>query len=113
VQQRDAIAFAIECLCRADPSCEQFFQGHPTEPFSVNNLENVQGDERDVILIRISYANTAEGYLAHNSGPLNANGGERRLNVLITRSRLACKCSPTSPPTTSIWRAPRRAAWSH
>jgi very-short-patch-repair endonuclease len=55
------------------------------------DLENVQGDERDVILISIGYGKTAEGYLAHNFGPLNADGGERRLNVLITRARLACQ----------------------
>ena len=58
------------------------------EPFFVKNLENVQGDERDVIFISVGYGRTADGYLAMNFGPLNGEGGERRLNVLITRARL-------------------------
>lgn len=54
-------------------------------------MENVQGDERDVIFISIGYGKTKEGYLAMNFGPLNGMGGERRLNVLITRARQCCE----------------------
>lgn len=89
--QRDAIEMQLEALRRADGSAEEFFQAHPEEPFFIKNLENVQGDERDVILISVGYGKTREGYLAHNFGPLNSEGGERRLNVLITRARLACE----------------------
>jgi very-short-patch-repair endonuclease len=87
--QRDAIEMQLELLRRADPSCEQFFNEHEREPFFVKNIENVQGDERDVIFISIGYGKTTDGYMTMNFGPLNRDGGERRLNVLITRARLA------------------------
>ena len=80
----------LEILRRRDPSVEAFFRGHPQEPFFVKNLENVQGDERDVILISVGYGKTEGGYLPMNFGPLNRDGGERRLNVLITRARRRC-----------------------
>jgi very-short-patch-repair endonuclease len=89
--QRDAVMFQIEYLRRKDPSTEDFFAGHPEEPFFVKNLENVQGDERDVIYISVGYGKSDKGYLAHSFGPLNQDGGERRLNVLITRARYACE----------------------
>lgn len=90
-EQRQAIRQALERLRREDPSAEPFFRAHPTEPFFVKNLENVQGDERDVILISVGYGRTADGDLALNFGPLNQAGGERRLNVLITRARARCE----------------------
>ncbi|MDE0073400.1 MAG: DUF3320 domain-containing protein [Gammaproteobacteria bacterium] len=80
----------VDILRRRDPSCEEFFAGHPEEPFFVKNLENVQGDERDVILISIGYGKIDGSYLPMNFGPLNREGGERRLNVLITRARRRC-----------------------
>ena len=45
----EAIQDQLEIMRLNDPSCEDFFQDHPYEPFFVKNLENVQGDERDVI----------------------------------------------------------------
>jgi hypothetical protein len=90
IRQRDAILDAIEALRRADPSTEAFFGAHPDEPFFVKNLENVQGDERDAILISVGYARGADGKLAMRFGPLSADGGERRLNVLITRAKKRC-----------------------
>ncbi|MEI6651454.1 MAG: DUF3320 domain-containing protein [Chlorobiaceae bacterium] len=87
--QRDAVELQLELLRRADASCEPFFNEHQREPFFVKNLENVQGDERDIIFISIGYGKTAEGYMAMNFGALNKDGGERRLNVLISRARLA------------------------
>ena len=80
----------VDILRRRDPSCEDFFAGHPEEPFFVKNLENVQGDERDVILISVGYGKIDGSYLPMNFGPLNRDGGERRLNVLITRARRRC-----------------------
>ena len=77
----------VELRRRADPSTETFFADHPEEPFFVKNLENVQGDERDVILISVGYGRIEGGYMPMNFGPLNQEGGERRLNVLITRAR--------------------------
>lgn len=57
------------------------------EPIFVKNLENVQGDERDVILFSIGYGPDEEGKVSMNFGPLNNAGGERRLNVAVTRAR--------------------------
>ncbi|NKC30708.1 AAA domain-containing protein, partial [Falsiroseomonas selenitidurans] len=91
LRQRDAILDALEALRRADPAGEAFFAAHPHEPFFVKNLENVQGDERDTILISVGYAPGADGRLAMRFGPLSAEGGERRLNVLITRARTCCR----------------------
>lgn len=87
--QRDCILLEIERLRRLDPSCEEFFTTGALEGFFVKNLENVQGDERDVIFISIGYGRTAAGNMSASFGPVNREGGERRLNVLITRARLA------------------------
>ncbi|MBZ0114416.1 MAG: DUF3320 domain-containing protein [Thermoanaerobaculia bacterium] len=89
--QAQIILDELELNRRQDPSCEGFFSAHPEEPFFVKNLENVQGDERDIILISIGYGKDKDGYLAMNFGPLNQSGGERRLNVLITRARHRCE----------------------
>jgi len=70
---------------------ESFFAAHPDEPFFVKNLETVQGDERDVMLVSIGYGRAEDGRVDLNFGPLNRDGGERRLNVLITRARLRCE----------------------
>lgn len=91
IQQADAIKDQLELMRRADPSAEAFFSAHPHEPFFVKNLESVQGDERDVIFISVGYGRSEEGYLSMNFGALNAQGGERRLNVLITRARRRCE----------------------
>lgn len=57
------------------------------EPMFVKNLENVQGDERDVILFSIAFGPDAEGKLSLNFGPLNKDGGWKRLNVAVSRAR--------------------------
>jgi hypothetical protein len=89
--QAEAIARRLERLRRDDPSCEPFFAEEGPEPFFVKNLESVQGDERDAIFISVGYGRDAEGRVSMNFGPLNGEGGERRLNVLITRARLRCE----------------------
>ncbi|MGF7082835.1 DUF3320 domain-containing protein [Mucilaginibacter sp. UYCu711] len=89
--QAQAIQAALEIERKASPGTETFFTGRPDEPFFIKNLENVQGDERDVILISIGYGRTEEGKVPMNFGPLNNEGGERRLNVLITRAKMRCK----------------------
>jgi very-short-patch-repair endonuclease len=68
-----------------------------TEAFSPNgerlfvkNLETVQGDERDVVFISIGYGKDPQGRISVNFGPVSADGGERRLNVLISRARQRC-----------------------
>lgn len=89
--QMQAINTAMEIRRRLNPDIEDFFRNHSSEPFFVKNLENVQGDERDVIFISIGYGRTLEGNLTMNFGPLNNEGGERRLNVLITRAKSRCE----------------------
>lgn len=91
ISQMQAIVDQLEVLRRHYPAYETFFAAHPHEPFFIKNLENVQGDERDVIFISIGYGRSAEGQIAMDFGPLNRDGGERRLNVLITRARRRCE----------------------
>ena len=88
--QAQAIEDRVEMLRRQDGSCEGFFAANPEEPFFVKNLENVQGDERDVIFISVGYGRDERGQVNQRFGPLNNEGGERRLNVLITRAKQQC-----------------------
>lgn len=69
------------------PEIEWFFSDERYEPTIVKNLENVQGDERDVILFSITFTRDAAGVRRMDFGALNRDGGERRLNVAITRAR--------------------------
>ena len=57
------------------------------ESLFVKNLENVQGDERDIILFSVAFGPNAEGKMSLNFGPLNKNGGWKRLNVAVSRAR--------------------------
>jgi very-short-patch-repair endonuclease len=88
--QRDCILLEVERLRREHEETESFFttERPDGESFFVKNLENVQGDERDIIYISIGYGKSAAGRLSQSFGPVNRDGGERRLNVLITRARL-------------------------
>ena len=61
--------------------------GRDDEPLFVKNLENVQGDERDYILFSLTYSAGDDGRLASSFGLLSRKGGERRLNVGLTRAR--------------------------
>jgi len=89
--QMQAIQTALETLRKANPGTETFFNAHSHEPFFIKNLENVQGDERDVIMISIGYGKVEDGKVPMSFGPLNNEGGERRLNVLITRAKMRCE----------------------
>ena len=88
VAQRDLIDVEVELLRRCTPEAEEFFNLHENEPFFVKNLENIQGDERDAIFISIGYGRNESGRIAREFGPLNKEGGHRRLNVLITRAKM-------------------------
>ncbi|MHA4894677.1 DUF3320 domain-containing protein [Pedobacter sp. PWIIR3] len=57
------------------------------EPIFIKNLENVQGDERDIILFSIGYGPDEKGHVSLNFGPINREGGWRRLNVAVSRAR--------------------------
>jgi superfamily I DNA and/or RNA helicase len=87
IKQKSLIENEIEKLREKDSSCEEFFNNNGQEYFFVKNLESVQGDERDVIMISAGYFKNKNGILSMNFGPINQDGGERRLNVLITRAR--------------------------
>lgn len=89
--QQRAIEDELEILLRQHPELNPFFSLANPEPFFVKNLENVQGDERDVIFISVGYGRDEHGKLYSNFGPVNTQGGEKRLNVLFTRARLTCE----------------------
>jgi very-short-patch-repair endonuclease len=91
VAQRQAVQNELELLRREHPDVEEFFGRGTNEPFFVKNLENVQGDERDVVFISVGYGKTEQGFISMSFGPLNSDGGERRLNVLISRAKLRCE----------------------
>jgi very-short-patch-repair endonuclease len=72
---------------RKDPTIESHFAEITLEPVFVKNLESVQGDERDIMYFSITYGPDLHGAVSMNFGPMNRSGGERRLNVAITRAR--------------------------
>jgi len=85
--QQTLVLDLLDEALREHPEIERFFDEALDESVFVKNLENVQGDERDVILFSIGYGPDAKGRVSMNFGPLNRDGGERRLNVAITRAR--------------------------
>ena len=91
VAQRDVIRDRIEARRREAPELEPFFANSRSSPFFVKNLESIQGDERDVIFISIGYGRDQNGRLPASFGPINNSGGERRLNVLISRAKERCE----------------------
>lgn len=88
-QQQAYIENLLEEARAADESLEPYFSENNPEAVFVKNLENVQGDERGVIYFSTTYGPDAKGKLSMNFGPLNLAGGERRLNVAVTRARNA------------------------
>ena len=70
-----------------DPSLDEFFSERNEERFFVKNIERVQGDERDTIILSVGYHKDANGNLPYRFGPILQEGGERRLNVAVTRAR--------------------------
>ena len=72
---------------RTTAGLDPFFATEREERFFIKNIERVQGDERDVIILSVGYHKAANGTLPYRFGPLNQEGGERRLNVAITRAR--------------------------
>jgi very-short-patch-repair endonuclease len=86
-EQQKLIMDMLDEACRKDPSLDSYFAESELEPVFVKNLESVQGDERDVIYFSTTYGKDAAGVMSMNFGPMNRPGGERRLNVAITRAR--------------------------
>ncbi|NLC17044.1 MAG: DUF3320 domain-containing protein [Clostridiales bacterium] len=86
IVQQNLIDDMLTETFRQSPRLEQYAMKR-SEPLFVKNLENVQGDERDVILFSVCYGKDARGKLSLNFGPLNREGGWRRLNVAVSRAK--------------------------
>ena len=86
-EQQKLIEDLLDEERRQDPSIEPYFAESELEPLFVKNLESVQGDERDLMYFSITYGPDGSGAVSMNFGPMNRTGGERRLNVAITRAR--------------------------
>lgn len=91
ISQQSAIEAAIQERREKDDKYADFFDSNKPERFFVKNLETVQGDERDTIIFSVAYAKDKDGKFLHNFGPLNKKGGERRLNVAVTRAKYNVK----------------------
>lgn len=90
LSQREAIEDAISEALANRPDLLPFFDTARDEAVFVKSLENVQGDERDTMLISVGYGRDENGGLSMNFGPINTDGGWRRLNVLVTRAKWEC-----------------------
>lgn len=90
-EQQSLIEDLLDEARRKDPELEPYFAESELEPVFVKNLESVQGDERDIMYFSITYGPDASGAVSMNFGPLNRDGGERRLNVAVTRARQALR----------------------
>ncbi|MCL5877054.1 MAG: DUF4011 domain-containing protein [Candidatus Bathyarchaeota archaeon] len=87
IAQMETVEEAIARRLLEHPEFEPFFKEDRLGGFFVKNLENVQGDERDVIFFSVGYGYDQNRQITMNFGPLNKPGGERRLNVAVTRAR--------------------------
>ena len=85
--QQSLIENLLDARRRASTKLDQAIAEATVEPLFVKNLENVQGVERDIIYFSITYGPDAAGKVALNFGPLNLEGGHRRLNVAVSRAR--------------------------
>lgn len=90
ISQSNLIDDLIMNACREDSVLEDWLFNQE-EPLFIKNLENVQGDERDVILFSVGYGTDRDGKTYMNFGPLNRDGGWRRLNVAVSRARYEMK----------------------
>lgn len=93
ITQRDLIELLFQKQVQTFPKVKEYLdrwskkEGH-AEPFFIKNLENVQGDERDVIYISTTFGpQDGTGPVRQNFGPISKQGGWRRLNVLFTRAK--------------------------
>ena len=87
MRQKDLIEDLLDEEFKKDPAFDVWAHSSPDEPLFVKNLENVQGDERDVILFSVGFGPDENGKILYNFGPLNKDGGWKRLNVAVSRAR--------------------------
>lgn len=85
--QQSLIETLLDARRRANAELDKAISAQSRELLFIKNLENVQGDERDVIYFSITFGPDAGGKMTMNFGPLNGEGGHRRLNVAISRAR--------------------------
>ena len=112
--QKDLILDELENRKENDSDFAVLFESVHTEdkdPLFVKNIENVQGDERDIIIFSIGYAYDFENKFSNRFGPLSQKGGENRLNVAITRARqemiVVCSIQPSDIKETSLNDGPK------
>jgi very-short-patch-repair endonuclease len=87
IKHAERIDGALRNALRDRSDLDEFFDENHPERFFIKNLERVQGDERDAIILTVGYTKSADGRMRYAFGPLNGEGGERRLNVAVTRAR--------------------------
>jgi very-short-patch-repair endonuclease len=87
IKHAERIDGALRNALRDRSDLDEFFDEDRPERFFVKNLERVQGDERDAIILTVGYTKSTDGRMRYAFGPLNEEGGERRLNVAVTRAR--------------------------
>ena len=87
ITHADRIDGALRSALQGRSDLNDFFDESRPERFFVKNLERVQGDERDAIILTVGYGKNPDGRMLYRFGPLNSEGGERRLNVAVTRAR--------------------------
>jgi very-short-patch-repair endonuclease len=89
IRQREVLEDEFDRRLRDDVFAQRFVEGHSrsAEPFFIKNLENVQGDERDVIFISVTYGPDQARNVFQRFGPITGPHGHRRLNVLFTRAK--------------------------
>ena len=97
IHQQNLIDDLLTEACQDDEKLEAWAY-ESEEPVFIKNLENVQGDERDVILFSVGYGPDSTGKVSMNFGPLNREGGWRRLNVAVSRARCEMKVFSTLLP---------------
>ncbi|WP_144111325.1 DUF3320 domain-containing protein [Paraburkholderia sp. BCC1886] len=86
--QQSLIERMLDERRRVSQQLDQAIAQTAQEPLFIKNLENVQGDERDIIFFSVTYGPDASGKVSLNFGPLNLEGGHRRLNVAVSRARV-------------------------
>jgi hypothetical protein len=87
LEHADRVGEALRLARAEDRELDRFAASHEHEPLFVKNLERVQGDERDAIILTVGYGKGPDGRMRYRFGPLLQQGGERRLNVAVTRAR--------------------------
>ena len=87
IKHEDRIEAALDQAMREDPAFEQAVNSQDREPLFVKAIERVQGDERDAIILSVGYGNGSDGKMRRYWGPLLQEGGDRRLNVAISRAK--------------------------